>query len=733
MPVTSAETTLNSHTVDPFEMTVHLSVDSRIDRAEVARALSVLIDPSATHELRGLPSARSRMISGSNLEDAVDSVAHLGDDRGVYFTLNPVRPDLGNRAAKVSDITLRRWLLIDVDRVKTICPDEMATPEEKSEALLLAAVTCDWLTEQGWPAPVIIDSGNGAHLLYRVDLPSTDLTRILLSKVLKALATKFNNEGAEIDTKVHNASRVSKLPGTWVRKGMDCTIRPWRMAKMIGCPEQIAVVTVEQLQAVAGETETPPPPKIYDPFEMTVTHGPDKRDAYVKSAVDSELNAVAAATPGTRNDRLNTAAFSIGQLVGAHLVDRRDAEKQLAEAGRRAGLGDTEVIKTVASGIDKGILKPRELPESVTTPSKNGLAPPKLAPGQKLTIRLKDIKPEKVDWFYENRVAPGFISIFAGRTGFGKSFATCDIVAKASRGFPPPFSSVVQPPIRTLFVSEDSPGLVIAPRLLTMGADPEMVDFLTWDALGAYTLGDTGMLERAYQECGFPRLVVIDPPSNFLGGADAHKDGEVRSILKLLVAWLDTHRVACIFIMHINKQMGKGMDAVERIVGSVAWGSTARMTLAFVKDPDVPDQYLFGGTKNNLGPLADTLAYRFSKREDGEVFIDWVGKTDTTMENAMNQVKKKSRGVCAVEWLTEQFQAQRQWESEEITRAAKEAGISRSALWSPEVNALPFKKRKRVNAAGDPCWMWIADEGWPEKKIDDTLEPVEPVGTETQF
>jgi hypothetical protein len=155
--------------------------------------------------------------------------------------------------------------------------------------------------------------------------------------------------------------------------------------------------------------------------------------------------------------------------------------------------------------------------------------------------------------------------------------------------------------------------------------------------------------------------------------------------------------------------------------------------MAFVKDPDVPEQFLFGGTKNNLGPLAETLAYKFSKQGTDDVFIDWVGKTDTTMENALNQIKKKSRGVCAVEWLTERFREQRQWESDEITRTAKEAGISRSALWSPEANALPFTKKKRVNAAGDPCWMWIADEGWPPQKIDETLEPVEPVDTETPF
>lgn len=712
-----------------------------IDRIEVRRSLEILLGPGEHHELRGLGKsangeswAKSRLIHEGEWEAALDAAHSLSDGFGVYYTLNPVQSTLGDKSANAKNVVSRRWLLVDVDRRKDVEPDQCATEQERNAAFSLAMCCHDWLIGEGWPGAVLIDSGNGAQMLYRVDLPAERLAHLLIQRVLNSLADRWSSSGAEIDIKVFDAPRIARLPGTWNRKGISTEERPHRLCRLLHVPDPIEIVTVEQLEAVAGDKR--PTPQTFNPWAIKVPTGaPDKLQSYVRSAIERELARVVLANPGNRNDTLNTASFAIGQLVGAHVADRSDVEKQLTVAALRTGLGDTEIAQTLRSGLEAGIKDPRTLPPTLMGEKRNGhTTKAEAVPlGKKLTVRLKDIKPEKVDWFYENRVAPGFISIFAGRTGFGKSFATCDIVAKASRGFPPPFSSVVQPPTRTLFVSEDSPGLVIAPRLLVMGADPEMVDFLTWDALGAYTLGDTDMLERAYQECGQPRLVVIDPPSNFLGGVDAHKDGEVRAILKLLVAWLDTHRVACIFIMHINKQMGKGMDAVERIVGSVAWGSTARMTLAFVKDPDVPDQYLFGGTKNNLGPLADTLAYRFSKQADGEVFIDWIGKTDTTMENAMNQVKKKSRGVCAVEWLTEQFRAQRQWESDEITKAAKEAGISRSALWSPEANALPISKKKRVNAAGEPCWMWIADDGWPPEQITETVEPVETVGEETPF
>ncbi len=100
----------------------------------------------------------------------------------------------------------------------------------------------------------------------------------------------------------------------------------------------------------------------------------------------------------------------------------------------------------------------------------------------------------------------------------------------------------------------------------------------------------------------------------------------------------------------------------------------------------------------------------------------------------MGNVKRKSRGVCAVEWLTIQFQKQTAWESDELHKAAREAGVSRSSLWSDEVNALPIQKRRRVNADGQPCWFWIAEGNWPPVvKKDETNKIVETVDTQSPF
>ena len=67
---------------------------------------------------------------------------------------------------------------------------------------------CWWMTgpwaassHQYWPAPVMIDSGNGYHLLYRIDLPADDVSKDLLRRVLKEVKQRFTgSDGAAVDT-----------------------------------------------------------------------------------------------------------------------------------------------------------------------------------------------------------------------------------------------------------------------------------------------------------------------------------------------------------------------------------------------------------------------------------------------------------------------------------------------------------------------------------------------------
>ena len=68
---------------------------------------------------------------------------------------------------------------------------------------------------------------------------------------------------------------------------------------------------------------------------------------------------VAAARPGIRNDTLNRAAFSLGQLVAAGLLPPVPVITGLISAATRAGLSEKEAAGTVRSGMAGGARKPR--------------------------------------------------------------------------------------------------------------------------------------------------------------------------------------------------------------------------------------------------------------------------------------------------------------------------------------------------------------------------------------
>jgi hypothetical protein len=89
------------------------------------------------------------------------------------------------------------------------------------------------------------------------------------------------------------------------------------------------------------------------------TPGPKNPSAYTLAALTGELENVLAATPGHRNDTLNRAAFALGQLVGAQLLDQQIARDELICAAGRIGLPRTEADRTITSGLTAGTHHPR--------------------------------------------------------------------------------------------------------------------------------------------------------------------------------------------------------------------------------------------------------------------------------------------------------------------------------------------------------------------------------------
>lgn len=239
--------------------------------AAIERALAVMIEPGQVVEVRiiNVDGRKQRVDSGyfddmHALAQRIPSYTRRAE--GIYITLNPVNPALLARAANRikhwsslttsdTDITYRRWLPIDIDPVRPT--GISATQSEHEAAHAKAQAVQSWLTTYGWADPIYADSGNGAHLLYRVDLPNDTKSAQLLQGCLQAIACKHNDKCVQIDVGNFNAARIWKLYYTLSAKGDSTPTRPHRWSHIISADSPLSVVTERQLSQLAASAPTP--------------------------------------------------------------------------------------------------------------------------------------------------------------------------------------------------------------------------------------------------------------------------------------------------------------------------------------------------------------------------------------------------------------------------------------------------------------------------------------------
>jgi P4 family phage/plasmid primase-like protien len=189
-------------------------------------------------------------------EDALRAVeSEPTQYKAAYFTLNPIKLPTGisvnpaslhssANAAGASDIERRVWLLIDCDPPRQSKTN--STAEEKDAAREHASRIREWLRSHGWPEPALADSGNGWHLLYRIELPNDETSKVLIERFLTRLKQLF----LMVDAGNFDAPRLCKLYGSWARKGEHSEERPWRRSNLLE-EGSGTVVTEQQIQALS--------------------------------------------------------------------------------------------------------------------------------------------------------------------------------------------------------------------------------------------------------------------------------------------------------------------------------------------------------------------------------------------------------------------------------------------------------------------------------------------------
>lgn len=237
------------------------------DANEITHALRLWFQAGDVFEVRVLdaisadwmrPHTESGYFDYEHIAEVANAIGKLRSYRGAYVTVNPVKPELlaraWNRIRPVlkepttadSDILTRRWLLVDCDPVRG--SGISSTDKEHDAALSMAEKIRDGLDCAGWPKPILLDSGNGAQMMYRIDVPAQD--QGLVQRAIAGIATA-GDDTVNVDLTVHNPARIWRIPGTLNSKGDSTVERPHRTARILSVPDEIQPVTFEQLITAA--------------------------------------------------------------------------------------------------------------------------------------------------------------------------------------------------------------------------------------------------------------------------------------------------------------------------------------------------------------------------------------------------------------------------------------------------------------------------------------------------
>tara|TARA_R110002110_G_scaffold1039_1_gene4071 strand:+ start:1151 stop:3625 length:2475 start_codon:yes stop_codon:yes gene_type:complete len=221
--------------------------------SQILATLEALFVPDQIVEMRVLApnpyGGKARVKSGyfNKLELLATTAAACSNEGaiGVYITPNKINPALfarspnkmtqGLPATSDDDVQEHTYLLIDIDSLRPA--HVSASKEEKQRAFSVARTIYRSFSAEGWPKPIVGDSGNGAHLIYRVNLKPNDP---IIRRFYSALSLFFDVEGVTIDQKVFNPARIWKLYGTAVRKGSSVEGREHRLAHVLDIPSEFS-------------------------------------------------------------------------------------------------------------------------------------------------------------------------------------------------------------------------------------------------------------------------------------------------------------------------------------------------------------------------------------------------------------------------------------------------------------------------------------------------------------
>lgn len=344
--------------------------------------------------------------------------------------------------------------------------------------------------------------------------------------------------------------------------------------------------------------------------------------------------------------------------------------------------------------------------------------------GEKGLVTLAEVAPQEVQWLWPGRIPLGRLTILDGDPGTGKSTLSLDLAARVSRGDSMPDGSpgLGAPAGVILLTCEDGLADTIRPRLDAAGADCARVHVRLWVEGGREeggrpvrrlpTVRDVLVLEGDIRTKG-ARLLIIDPLVAYLGGADGHRDAEVRGALAGIAELAERTGCAILAIRHLRKTPGG--NPLYAGGGSIAFIAAARSALLLARDPEDPsgERLVLAATKHTLCRRPPSLALRVVEQSGGGTGLEWLGESGMDAERLLEREDREERTAReeAVEWLRAAL-AQGPRPAREVQREAQADGIAERTLQRAR-KALGVVAERVGEVGKGQRWEWRFSE-FPE-------------------
>ncbi len=244
-----------------------------IDELEIRKYMTTLHSEGDVMEVRVIRKCQKSPTVGyfKSMDVLIDALRQQNlEGANVYAVLNEINPACYAKSAhdkflsgavstSDNDIKARRLVLIDLDPKR---PTDTSSSEMQVHAAYEKAIKVfEYLKQQGFSKPMVVFSGNGYHLIYKVALRNDEYNKQLIKDFLKTLDLLFSDEEIQIDTANFNAARVCKIAGTIAQKGANTKEYPHRMSKVVSIPEPFEITDKtyfeKVIKSISPEPEKP--------------------------------------------------------------------------------------------------------------------------------------------------------------------------------------------------------------------------------------------------------------------------------------------------------------------------------------------------------------------------------------------------------------------------------------------------------------------------------------------